>query len=232
MKSLERAEHALFPTEEMEIVEEGGPELMVDDSGVMDDDDFNSGGGLFEQIVLDKAPESVDTMNILREMATDLEDLRGLAETMASIRNACSEGVGRDGNPLPYLDVRDAGATPPQSSQCPEQAGALDAEHEPFQPDEKVADLKDVMVELRVTSLLKMPFRAAQQACQPLRQYIDEQADVEVEREFEEHWHGNAPEELRHVLRELLQAEIPDAEVGDTSSQSVIDTGMPRRSRL
>lgn len=212
-----QADHELFPAADMETVEEIGPQIVVDENDAFEGSDPRS--EFLRSLALEAEAEDEDGANILREMAGDLEDLRGLAQTMASLRTAFSEARDRRGPPSEDMEWQTILPSWLDDDANPHSAGVpshidSSAENDADQISEKAIDWEDVMVELRMEGLLEKPFQEALQACQALRQYIDEQSDPELEKEFEEHWHPKAPEELRHVMRELLQGEAAIVEVG------------------
>jgi len=70
----------------------------------------------------------------------------------------------------------------------------------------------------RAKALLALPFDEALSQCGELQRYIQGADDGEaLEREFQEHWHLDAPEALRDVLFELLEQQ--DEEKGTTRSK-------------
>lgn len=70
-----------------------------------------------------------------------------------------------------------------------------------------------------VHALLSRPFDVALRECAPLREYLREQGDAgELEQEFREHWHPEAPAELRQVLVELLDPAAAAAAVAATEA--------------
>jgi hypothetical protein len=229
---------SLLPAEEMDSVEEVTLELV--DEMVASDEEGGPEDDFLTRQVLGDVSEDADGMNLLRQMAQDMEELRGLTQTMASLRHACSEAGDRRGPPgadVGWQATLSSWFDDDAKSQLPasnEQVDDLGIGNE--DDDEGESDWKDVMVELRIQSLLETPFHTALQACPALRRYIDDQADLELEKEFEEHWHSNACEELRHVLRELLLVEVSDGEnesIGGTSGSSTPQIlRAPPRSRL
>lgn len=82
-------------------------------------------------------------------------------------------------------------------------------------PDELLSEdtggARSVFVALRVNSLLQMTFHEALTSCSALANFIGGQEDPAlVEEEFAQHWHQEAPAEMRFVLEELVAAEEGD----------------------
>lgn len=68
-------------------------------------------------------------------------------------------------------------------------------------------------VRLAVDTLLSQPFEQALESCAALREYIAArgEAAAELAEEFREHWHRDAPAELRQVLEELIDPAVAAA---------------------
>ncbi|CAK9066095.1 ABC transporter D family member 2, partial [Durusdinium trenchii] len=73
----------------------------------------------------------------------------------------------------------------------------------------------------RVRALLQQPFDQALKACPALREYIQNRSDEDakaLEEEFREHWHAEAPLEMRQILEEILDPEVAAANVAATEA--------------
>lgn len=79
-------------------------------------------------------------------------------------------------------------------------------------PDDNENEEHATKVATRVDALLALSYDEAFAASEPLRKYIEEQEDAaSLQKEFREHWHVEAPPELRQVLEELLDPDLARA---------------------
>lgn len=85
-----------------------------------------------------------------------------------------------------------------------------------------------------VDELLSRPFREVIQEWPALREYLAEQGEdeAEVTQQFEEHWHAEAPDELRVVLLELLGEADEGADEEDEDSEESTGAGPLGRRRF
>ncbi|CAE7446484.1 unnamed protein product [Symbiodinium microadriaticum] len=77
-------------------------------------------------------------------------------------------------------------------------------------------------VSRKVEELLCKPFDEALKHCPALAEYIQKNSSKEdsgtLEKEFREHWHREAPQELRQVLEEIVDPEAAAANVAETEA--------------
>ncbi|CAE7224636.1 unnamed protein product [Symbiodinium sp. CCMP2592] len=73
----------------------------------------------------------------------------------------------------------------------------------------------------KVEELLCKPFDEALKHCPALAEYIQKNSTEDsgkLEKEFREHWHREAPQELRQVLEEIVDPEAAAANVAETEA--------------
>lgn len=85
--------------------------------------------------------------------------------------------------------------------------------------EEELLRLQESGEESKIDDMLGRPFEEVFSECSELRNYIRSREDAgDLEQEFRDHWHPDAPPELRQVLQELLYPLVAAASASEQES--------------
>eukprot|EP00444_Apocalathium_aciculiferum_P004922 CAMPEP_0183393244 /NCGR_PEP_ID=MMETSP0370-20130417/7815_1 /TAXON_ID=268820 /ORGANISM="Peridinium aciculiferum, Strain PAER-2" /LENGTH=225 /DNA_ID=CAMNT_0025573423 /DNA_START=10 /DNA_END=683 /DNA_ORIENTATION=- len=151
---------------------------------------------------------------MLREMMQELSEFAGMAQVFASLARGSAAAAS---TPTPAAHGFIVGALPdqPVEGSCgPDVAPGWQGE-EVSEDATFVPSAVQVQIALRVESLLACPFVKAVRLCSALRKHLerarseqDDDDDEDVEDDFRNHWHTEAPEDLRKILQQLLYEDV------------------------